>query len=75
MDILHALLEQVIHKARIGEYASCASLWNKVISHLEHALAQKEAVPIGLINKLQDLLTAQEHSDWVRFADILEFEI
>jgi hypothetical protein len=70
-------LGEIIRCARAGEYGTCASLWNLCLIQLEslllgQQLTQAHHTIIG--SWLAQLLARQSDSDWVGFADVLEYE-
>jgi hypothetical protein len=71
-----ALFLEIVRHARAGDYGAASSLLNRSIPLMQTELASGNLSPavLGEITSLLDtLLRAQKRSDWVGFADIVEY--
>ena len=78
--IEHDLLEEIpgiITAARTGDYPDSARRINIFLQHLQSELSKEYLSEEGIAKitySLETLLAMQQMSDWVAFADILEYE-
>jgi hypothetical protein len=73
-----ALFLEIVRNARSGDYGAASSLLNRSIPLMHTELASGNLSPTVLaeITSLLDtLLCAQKRSDWVGFADIVEYTL
>lgn len=70
------LMRDIVAAARQGDYGNASSLLNRCLQHMQAELGRGNADPAVLAQAaahLNELLVAQQRSDWVAFADVLEY--
>ncbi|MBN1127488.1 MAG: hypothetical protein JXA71_00775 [Chitinispirillaceae bacterium] len=73
---LSKLFVDIVHCARVGDYAAAASLLNRALLLVQVELS-RGTVPADVLAQatrhLDEMFQAQKRGDWVGFADALEF--
>jgi hypothetical protein len=70
------LLTDIVRNARTGDYGTASSLLNRSLVAMQVEFAKGNVNPAVLAQVtvlLDELLRAQQRSDWVAFADVLEY--
>ena len=70
------MLRDIVRKARTGDYGSASSLLNRSLIAMQAEFAKGNVNPAVLTQvtlMLDELLRAQQRSDWTAFADVLEY--
>ncbi len=72
------IMPQIVFSARHGDYAEASSLLNRLMLDISKSLSSGKISPTemnSVLQILQNIFAAQKSQDWVRIADIIEFDL